>query len=62
VQVNDAEMTIRASEIAEKHNLSFWDALLVAAALRIEAAKIITEDLNSGQLIEGILIENPFVK
>jgi predicted nucleic acid-binding protein len=42
--------------------LSFWDALLVAAALRIEAAKIITEDLNSGQLIEGILIENPFVK
>jgi predicted nucleic acid-binding protein len=62
VQVNDPEMTIRASEIAEKVNLSFWDALIVAAALRIQAKKILTEDLNHGQVIEGILVENPFLK
>ena len=59
VQINDPETTIRASEIEEKNGLSFWDALIVAAALRLQAQKIITEDLNHGQIIEGILIENP---
>lgn len=59
VQNNDLETTIRASEIEEKNSLSFWDALIVAAALRLQAIKIITEDLNHGQIIEGILIENP---
>ena len=60
VQINDPEMTIRASEIEEKNSISFWDALIVAAALRLQAKKIISEDLNSGQVIEGVLIENPF--
>jgi predicted nucleic acid-binding protein len=59
VQINDPETTIRASEIEEKNSLAFWDALIVAAALRLQAQKIITEDLNHGQIIEGILIENP---
>jgi predicted nucleic acid-binding protein len=59
VQINDTETTIRASEIEEKNSLSFWDALIVAAALRLQAKKIITEDLNHGQIIEGVLIENP---
>ncbi len=62
VQVNDPETTIRASEIGEKNNLSFWDALIIAAAIRLQAEKIITEDLNHGQIIEGILVENPFLK
>jgi predicted nucleic acid-binding protein len=61
VQSNDPETTIRASEIEEKNSLSFWDALIVAAALRLQAQKIITEDLNHGQIIEGILVENPLV-
>jgi len=61
VQINDPETTIRASEIEEKNSLSFWDALIVAAALRLQAKKIISEDLNHGQIIEGILIENPLL-
>lgn len=61
VQVNDVETTIRASEISEKDCLSFWDALIIAAAHRMQAKKIITEDLNHGQTIEGILIVNPFL-
>jgi predicted nucleic acid-binding protein len=61
VQINDPETTIRASEIEEKNILSFWDAMIVAAALRLQAQKIITEDLNHGQIIEGILIENPLL-
>jgi len=61
VQINDPETTIRASEIEEKNSLSFWDALIVAAALRMQAQKIITEDLNHGQIIEGILVESPLM-
>jgi predicted nucleic acid-binding protein len=61
MQINDPETTIRASEIEEKHRFSFWDALIVAAALRLQAKKIITEDLNHGQIIEGILVENPLM-
>ena len=51
---------VRASEIEEKHHISFWDALIVVAAYSAKVDKILTEDLNSGQMIEGIFIENPF--
>lgn len=61
VQVNDPQSAVRASEIEERNGISFWDALIVDAALQLNAKKIISEDLNSGQLIEGILIENPFL-
>jgi predicted nucleic acid-binding protein len=51
---------IRASEIEEANHISFWDALVVVAAYEAKVDKILTEDLNSGQIIEGILIKNPF--
>jgi len=61
VKLNDAETVLSASEIEERYMLSFWDALIVASARNAKAEKILTEDLNHGQQIEGILIENPFV-
>ena len=33
---------------------------IIDAAYNTKADKILTEDLNHGQIIEGILIENPF--
>ncbi len=51
---------IRASEIEEKNRISFWDALVIVAAYEAKCEKILTEDLNSGQVIEGVLVENPF--
>jgi len=35
--------------------------MIVAAACRAKADKIVTEDLNHGQQIDGVLIENPFL-
>lgn len=52
---------IRASEISERNKISFWDALIIVAAQEANAEKILTEDLNTGQIIEGVLIVNPFV-
>lgn len=62
VEPNDAAAVLLASEIEEKYRLSFWDALIVATASRAGADRILSEDLNHGQLIEGIRIENPFLK
>jgi predicted nucleic acid-binding protein len=60
VEVNDLNSVLIASRIGEDYKISFWDGLIVAAALKANADKILTEDLQSGQIIEGISIENPF--
>jgi predicted nucleic acid-binding protein len=60
VELNDAKTVLTASEIKERHMLSFWDALIVASARNAKAKKNLTEDLNYGQQIESILTENPF--
>jgi predicted nucleic acid-binding protein len=53
-------LILTASRLAEVRQLSFWDALIVEAARAIGADRVLTEDLNAGQDIEGIRIENPF--
>lgn len=54
------EDILLASEIEEQNRLSFWDALIIAAALKGHATKVVSEDFNPGQTIAGVLIENPF--
>jgi len=58
---NTPETILLASEIQERHLLSFWDSLIIAAAKQGGATTLLTEDLNHGQVIEGIRIENPFL-
>lgn len=60
VVVNEARSALEALSIASRYQLSFWDALIVAAALKSGAARILSEDFNAGQEIAGIKIENPF--
>ena len=40
--------------------LSFWDALIVAASVASGCTTIFSEDLNAGQVIDGVKITNPF--
>jgi predicted nucleic acid-binding protein len=54
------EEILKASELEERVSLSFWDALIVTAAQKAGAVKILSEDLNPGQRIDGVQIENPF--
>jgi len=60
IEINDPLSVLNASQIEENYKVSFWDALIVAAASKAKVSKILTEDLNAGQIINGILIENPF--
>jgi predicted nucleic acid-binding protein len=41
------------------NRLSFWDALIVVSAESAHCETLWTEDLNHGQVIRGVRIENP---
>ncbi len=43
------------------NSLSFWDSLIVVAAESAKCEKLWSEDLNDGQLIRGVRIENPLI-
>jgi predicted nucleic acid-binding protein len=49
-----------ALRITEKHRISWYDSLIVAAALEGQCDKLYSEDLQHGRKIEGLRIENPF--
>jgi predicted nucleic acid-binding protein len=56
----DVALIVAASQLEERHRLSFWDALIVEAARRAGAARLVTEDLQPGRRLAGMLIDNPF--
>jgi predicted nucleic acid-binding protein len=41
------------------NEISFWDSLILAAAVSARCSVLWTEDLNPGQIVAGIRIENP---
>lgn len=55
------EDILTAIQIQQRHQLSFWDSLIVRSANQLGCKVIWTEDLNEGQLIEGCSIKSPFV-
>jgi predicted nucleic acid-binding protein len=56
----DWRMVVGATRRSRELTLSFWDALIVEAALRAGAGSLLTEDLQHGQRIGGLTVENPF--
>ncbi len=56
-----ADTVLRASDIADLAQISFWDALILASAEQSGATQLYSEDLNSGQSIVGIKIINPLI-
>jgi|SRR5208282_3676562 len=59
VETTPAEIS-SAFRIEDESRIGFWDALIVASAAKCGASRILSEDLNAGQTITGIRIENPF--
>jgi len=55
------ELIFTAIECSHFDQLSFWDALIVTAAVYAGCDVIWTEDLNAGQLIRGVRIKNPLL-
>jgi predicted nucleic acid-binding protein len=54
-------MYFQALRIRENNRISWYDSLIVAAAIEGRCEKLYSEDFQHGRKIEGIQIENPFV-
>ena len=56
----DVELVAGAWEVEDRYGFSFWDALIVSAAQHSGCARLLTEDLQAGQDLDGMLVVDPF--
>jgi len=57
----DAPLLERAWRIQDRYRLSFWDALILAAAKVASCRYLLTEDLQADQEMDGVVVINPFL-
>src|SRR5271169_3089043 len=60
--VTDAALLERGWKLQDRYQLSYRDALIVAAAKAALCRYLLTEDLQSWQQLDGIEVVNPFVR
>lgn len=49
-----------AWELMDQVGLSYWDALIVAAALRLDSQWLLSEDMQTGRKFDRLTVVNPF--
>jgi predicted nucleic acid-binding protein len=59
VQV-DVSLILGAISLGKQLQVSFWDSLIIQAALRARCQRLLTEDLQHGRVIGDLRIEDPF--
>ena len=59
IVTNTSESVLQALEIEARYKISFWDALILHAAVHSGASILYSEDLAAGQSYEGIHVVNP---
>jgi predicted nucleic acid-binding protein len=60
--VTDAALLERGWKIQDRYQLSYWEALIVAAANAASCRYLLTEDLKVGQMLDGTEVVNPFLR
>ncbi|MEQ1559724.1 MAG: PIN domain-containing protein [Methyloglobulus sp.] len=50
----------KAIDLQARYKYGFYDSLIVAAALEADCNVLYSEDLQDGQVIDGLTIKNPF--
>jgi predicted nucleic acid-binding protein len=60
--ITDAALLEQGWKIQDRYRLSYWDALIVAAAKVSACHYLLTEDLQSGQKLDGVEVVNPFLR
>ena len=60
VQITPA-LIEQAIDISIEAQLSFWDSLILSAAVSAGCTVLYSEDLNNGQIIHGVTVRNPFI-
>ena len=62
VVANDKYITLRTIDIQERYRFSFWDSLIIQAAIQGQAHVVFSEDLPGGQVVKDLKILNPFIE
>ncbi len=57
----DVSIITRGWKIEDRYGISFWDSLIVAAARVAGCRYLLTEDLQRGQELDGVMVVNPFL-
>jgi predicted nucleic acid-binding protein len=60
--VVDAAVVELGWRFQDRYQLAFWDSLILAAAKLLACGYLLTEDLQTGQILDGIEVVNPFLK
>jgi len=55
------DLLVRAHDLRCRHAVSFWDSLVVAAALAADCDYLLSEDMQDGKRFDGLLVRNIFV-
>lgn len=56
----DGALIESAWEAEDRFGFAFWDALIIAAARRLGCDHLLSEDLQDGQDLDGLLVVDPF--
>jgi predicted nucleic acid-binding protein len=60
VQVDKAIVS-KAMKRHQSNAFSFWDSLIVEAALQSDCSTLLSEDMQNGLVIDSLTISNPFI-
>ena len=52
---------LAATDLHRLRRLSYWDALVIQCAKRSGCQQVLSEDMQHGQVIDGVRIVNPFL-
>jgi predicted nucleic acid-binding protein len=55
------KMATCAIDISRRHQVSYWDGAILAAAERLEAKVVYSEDMSHQQMYCSVQVINPFV-
>jgi predicted nucleic acid-binding protein len=53
-------LVLEAIDAKQRFGISYWDAAIVTAAKQMGCLTLYTEDLNPGQMYDGVTVVNPF--
>jgi predicted nucleic acid-binding protein len=51
---------LRATQLARRHRLGWWDALILTSAIELGCAVLWTEDFSDGRRFGRLTVRNPF--
>jgi len=60
VHAPGAADVLAAADLHQRYQVSFWDAMVLQSAARLDCMVVWSEDLNPGQSYQGVRVINPF--